>query len=1098
MNSLNPQQLEAVHHTEGPLLILAGAGSGKTRVITHRIAHLIRECHVSPGNILAVTFTNKAAGEMRERVERLLHLPSQGLWISTFHSACLRILRQSIEALGFSRDFVIYDDDEQQTLLKQCLKEFDFNDKAFPVRGVAARINAAKNELIGPNAFPTADFFSERVQKIYALYQEKLRRNQALDFGDLIRCCVELFRKHPAVLSEYQRRFRYILIDEYQDTNHAQYHWVKLLAASHQNLCVVGDEDQCLVGSTLVTMADGSKRFIKEIRIGDSVLSGYGSGEFRSARVTDVFKKHIRSEGILILMRSGRRLMSTPEHTHFAGYCLGAVPQAYFTYAMYKKAVGWRLGTTQVYTAGQKKPMVGFKQRLLQEHADALWVIGTHSSENEARAEEYILSLKYQIPTLPFVPRKGGSRNGLVHDQNYLSRVFASLNTELGARRLLADRGLSIDHPHHRPRSRNSSRRNVVVTLCGDRRGRSPMHLLSIVGNDEEGRKKLKKFGFSVRSAKKGSSSWRVETANKDFGWIDQMLRKLRKAFDTHIFFVARLGANHRKVEGNSLPFLPAASVQPGMAMFSEGGSYDIVEKVERVKLNEVVYDLNIERVHNFVANGIVTHNSIYRWRGAQIDNILNFERDYLGTKLIKLEQNYRSTQTILSLATRVVERNQSRKGKVLWTAQPGGEPGLVYAAQDEREEASFVVARILDLAQKGVRYDHCAIFYRTNAQSRSFEEELRRHRIPYVIYGGMKFYERKEIKDVLAYLRLLVHPEDSLAFFRVLNVPPRGIGAKTIEILTAEANRLGVSPLVLIQKQETLQVLALNAGMRQRLGEFGLMCRQLSAKLGETPLEAMPLADFVAELLKLTGYRALLEKEGTVEAENRLENLDEFLNVVTEFEKEQRGLGSKIGSRQLLQQFFDEVALVGATDSYDPEKGAVPLMTLHLAKGLEFPYVFLVGMEEGLFPHNRSLDEPEELEEERRLCYVGITRAMQRVHFSHAMRRYTYGGEQYNLPSRFLDELPSELTVREGLGKKDEAVGVQNFEPLPNYDHFEEARFGQATAVKIGTRVRHALFGAGVIRRKEGVGENQKVTICFEDGRMKVLMLKYANLDLL
>lgn len=723
MNSLNPQQLEAVHHTEGPLLILAGAGSGKTRVITHRIAHLIQQHRVPPWNILAVTFTNKAAGEMRERVERLLHLPTQGLWISTFHSACLRILRQSIEVLGFSRDFVIYDDDEQQTLLKQCLKEFDFNDKAFPVRGVAARINAAKNELIGPNDFPTADFFSERVQKIYALYQEKLRRNQALDFGDLIWCCVELFRKHPVVLSEYQRRFRYILIDEYQDTNQAQYTWVKLLVAAHQNVCVVGDEDQ-----------------------------------------------------------------------------------------------------------------------------------------------------------------------------------------------------------------------------------------------------------------------------------------------------------------------------------------------------------------------------SIYRWRGAQIDNILNFERDYPGTKSIKLEQNYRSTQTILSLATRVVEHNQGRKGKVLWTAQQGGEPGLVYSAQDEREEASFVVARILDLAQKGVRYDHCAIFYRTNAQSRSFEDELRRHRIPYVIFGGMKFYERKEIKDVLAYLRLLVHPEDSLAFLRVLNVPPRGIGAKTIEVLESEARRAGLPPLVLLGQREALQRLPLNSGARQRLGEFGTLCRQLLAKL-----DGMSLSDFVAELLVVTGYRVLLEKEGTVEAENRLENLDEFLNVVTEFEKEQRGLGSEIRSRQLLQQFFDEVALVGATDSYDPEKGAVPLMTLHLAKGLEFPYVFLVGMEEGLFPHNRSLDEPEELEEERRLCYVGITRAMQRIHFTHALRRYVYGGEQYNLPSRFLEEMPVELLETLGADRSSRKETAVQEEDLPDYDHFEEA-----TGVKIGTRVRHALFGAGVIRRKEGVGENQKVTICFEDGRMKVLMLKYANLDLI
>jgi DNA helicase II / ATP-dependent DNA helicase PcrA len=1055
LESLNPTQREATTHTEGPLLILAGAGSGKTRVLTHRIAYILQEGLAAPEEILAITFTNKAAREMKDRVALLVGPDSRRMWVSTFHAFCARLLRAHAEKLGYRREFTIYDGADQVRLVRRCIVELGKDPKRFNPRSFQAQISGAKNVLLGPDDFlkNTEGYIAENVAEVYDLYQRRLYENNAMDFDDLIMQTVALLEVFPEVRERYGRRFRYIHVDEYQDTNHAQYRLVKLLAVEHRNLCVVGDDDQCLLRGTLVTMADGTRKPIEDVSVGDEVMSGYGSGEFRPAKVARVHERPGRRAGIEITTRAGRRITSTPEHIHFAGYKLGVAPQLYFTYLMYREGTGYRLGTTQVYTRGQRKPIIGLAQRVLHEHADALWVVSTHGCENEARAEEYVLSLQYRIPTLPFVARRpapGRPANGLVHDDRFISRVFGVFDTASGARQLLEDRVLSEEYPHYRPRSRNSKRRNVVITLCGDRRGRTPMHRISVVGNDEEGRTALEAAGLSVRNAKNGSKSWRHETANRSYGRLQETVGLIEGRFErVNLVRTARLGRSgeHGERSSNSLPFIPAASVMPGMAMFDERGDYDVVESVRRVPLREPVYDLDVEHTHNFVANGLLTHNSVYSWRGADIRNILEFERDYPEAKVVKLEQNYRSTRTILDAANAVVANNASRKAKELWTAGPFGERIRIFTASDEYSEARYVVSEIERLLESGARAADVAVFYRTNAQSRALEDVLVREGVPYQVVGGVRFYERAEIKDAIAYLSVISNPADTVSLERIINVPKRGLGNTSVARLGDYARRSGVTLYEALAEADSIDL----------TGPARRACRSVRDLFVGWRVAAreVPPAELIGAVLDESGYRGELEAEGTIEAESRLENLEELINAAREYERVEDP-----SVEATLDGFLQEQALYSEADSLATEGGRVTLMTLHNAKGLEFRHVFVVGMEEGTFPHARSLDE-QNLEEERRLCYVGLTRAMETLTLSYAKLRSSWGEKEYQIPSRFLSEIPEALksgTVpastagRGGWGaallRRSEQTGVAS--PTPLY-----------TA---GERVRHAKFGLGEV----------------------------------
>ena len=1047
LESLNPTQLDAVEHTEGPLLILAGAGSGKTRVLTHRVAYLLDQGLAAPEEVLAITFTNKAAREMKDRVALLVGPDSRRMWVSTFHAFCARILRVHAEKLGYKREFTIYDGADQVRLVKRCIVELGKDPKRFNPRSFQAQISAAKNVLMAPDDFlrNTEGYIAENVAEVYELYQRRLYENNAMDFDDLIMQSVALLELFPEVRDRYQTRFKYIHVDEYQDTNHAQYRLVNILAAGHRNLCVVGDDDQCLVEGTSVTMADGMTKPIERIEAGDEVLSGYGSGDFRPARVTGVSRSR-KHEGIRITTRGGRRLISTPEHVHFAGYKLGLTPQMHMTYLMRRRDIGFRVGTSRTYTNGRVKPVVGFMQRSRQEHADAAWVVSTHETEGEARAAEATLALKYQLPTLPFVAR-AGSDNGLVANQALIDRVFAEVECEEGGQRLLDDSGLRPDLPHYMPQSYTGRRRNVVVTLCGDRRSRTPMHRISMVGRDDEGRHALESLGLSVRKAKRDSSSWRYESCFKDYGAVMEIVDRIRSVLDVSIQRVARLGADGGEVvEGKSLPFLPASAVRPGMAMFTSEGGYDVVESVKRVALERPVYDIDVEGTHNFAAGGLVTHNSVYSWRGADIRNILDFERDYPEAKVVKLEQNYRSTQTILDAANAVVANNASRKAKALWTAGGEGERIRVFTASDEYAEARFVVSEVERLIEAGAAPREVSVFYRTNAQSRALEDVLVREGVPYQVVGGVRFYERAEIKDAMAYLSVISNPDDSVSLERIINVPKRGLGNTSVAKLQDYARKNGVSLYEALTEADA-------AGLTGAGKKACRAVRDLFEGLRVAAREVPP-TELIGAALDESGYKKELEAEDTVESESRLENLEELINAAREYER--------VEPEPTLEGFLQEQALYSDQDSLTSEGGRVTLMTLHNAKGLEFSHVFVVGMEEGTFPHARSLDE-HNLEEERRLAYVGITRARETLTLTHAKLRSSWGEREYRMPSRFLSEIPDEYksgtvpTLANASGRGGWGVA------LPGRGGPETAVSGE-TAYKTGERVRHARFGVGEV----------------------------------
>jgi DNA helicase II / ATP-dependent DNA helicase PcrA len=1048
LDSLNPTQLDAVQHTEGPLLILAGAGSGKTRVLTHRVAYLIDQGLAAPEEVLAITFTNKAAREMKDRVALLVGPDSRRMWVSTFHAFCARILRVHAEKLGYKREFTIYDGADQVRLVKRCIVELGKDPKRFNPRSFQAQISAAKNVLMAPDDFlrNTEGYIAENVAEVYDLYQKRLYENNAMDFDDLIMQTVALLELFPEVRERYQTRFKYIHVDEYQDTNHAQYRLVNILAAAHRNLCVVGDDDQCLIEGTPVTMADGSTRPIERVCEGDEVLSGYGSGDFRMARVMGVSRSR-KSEGIRIITRSGQELVSTPEHVHFAGYKLGLTHQMHMTYLMRRRDKGFRVGTSRTYTNGRVKPVVGFMQRSRQEHADAAWVVSTHETEGEARAAEATLALKYQVPTLPFVAR-AGSENGLVANQALIDRVFSEVEREEGGRRLHADTGLRADAPHYLPQSFTGRRRNVVVTLCGDRRGRTPMHRISMVGRDDEGRHALESLGLSVRRAKEGSASWRYESCFKDYGAAMQILERIRSVLDVSVQRVARLGADGGEVvEGKSLSFVSASAVRPGMAMFTAEGGYDVVESVERVALDRPVYDIDVEGTHNFVAGGLVTHNSVYSWRGADIRNILDFERDYPEAKVVKLEQNYRSTQTILDAANAVVANNASRKAKELWTAGDEGDRIRVFAASDEYAEARFVVSEIERLIDGGTSARDISVFYRTNAQSRALEDVLVREGIPYQVVGGVRFYERAEIKDAMAYLSVVATPDDSGSLERIINVPKRGLGNTSVAKLQDYASKNGITLYEALSEAD-------RAGLTGAARKSCRAVRDLFEGLRVAAVEVPP-TELIGAVLDESGYRKELETEDTVEAESRLENLEELINAAREYER--------VDPEPTLAGFLQEQALYSDQDSMTSEGGSVTLMTLHNAKGLEFSHVFVVGMEEGTFPHARSLDE-HNLEEERRLAYVGITRAKETLTLTHARLRSSWGEREYRMPSRFLSEIPEEFksgtvpsTLAGATGRGGWGVALTG-----RRDSQNSASGG--TQYRAGERVRHAKFGVGEV----------------------------------
>lgn len=735
MQGLNKEQLDAVQTINGPMLILAGAGSGKTKVLTCRIAHLLQQ-GVRPYRILAITFTNKAAAEMRERVDRMAGAAARDVWLFTFHAFCACLLRYELENLnGYANNFAIYDTSDSKNLIKQVLKEMNLDEKRFPLPAIISHISNAKNALLLPDAYAreASGYYEQQVAKIYDAYQKKLQANNAVDFDDLLLLALRLLQENPAVREKYQRKFDYLMVDEYQDTNHAQYLLTKLLAAGHRNICVVGDADQ-----------------------------------------------------------------------------------------------------------------------------------------------------------------------------------------------------------------------------------------------------------------------------------------------------------------------------------------------------------------------------SIYGWRGADIQNILDFEKDYPDAKLVKLEQNYRSTQVILDAANAVIDNNSGRKPKNLWTANGNGSEIVYYQANDERDEARYVIENMQKLQlNEGAKLGDMAVLYRTNAQSRVFEEMLIKSGIAYTMVGGMKFYERKEIKDALAYLRLLYNPHDSLSLLRIINVPRRGIGDATMARLQEYANASGQSLFDVVTNAADVPGLA--SRFANKLDELSGLLFELMGEAADVPVKQL-----LDDVLLKTGYLEELQNSKDPQDESRVENLKEMLSVTEEFAVK----CERNGEEPTLENFLADVALVADIDDAELGEEAVTLMTLHSAKGLEFPDVFLVGMEEGIFPHSRTLMDENEIEEERRLCYVGITRAEKHLFLSNARTRTIYGRTQYYTPSRFLQEVPRNLVhvIKRPVVQRP-AMTSQVHKPTAkeNANWFEqhkasffprESSAAAGCSFHVGDKVMHKKWGAGTIVTAKAAEDGQEVTVAFAGGGIRSLLTKYAKLE--
>ena len=1155
LSALNEQQRDAVTTTEGPLLILAGAGSGKTRVIAHRIAYLIAEHGVAPYNILAVTFTNKAAGEMRERVGRLLEgsrLQSAPL-ISTFHSLCVRILRRDIEELGegYTRSFTIYDQDDSTRVVKGAIKDLGYDTDRLGPRQVQSAISHAKNGGLDAEQYAARVEYGDEKKaataRVFRLYEERLRNNNALDFDDLLIKTVRLLRRSERVRGHYNDRFRYLLVDEYQDTNSLQFALIRFLTEKQQNVCVVGDEDQCVVEATRI-LTERGEVCAGEVRAGDRVLSAKGGGRTQFNLVTDVTARRVINQPV-VTIRTGRghSLTTTPEHVHFARYAAedADAGDLFFTYLMHKRGVGFRLGVTRRYRAySARQKVMGFVQRTNQERADAIWVIEASSTEEAARYWENFYAATYGLPTVTF-KAVAGTRM----PQASIDRLFAGVDTERGARALLAAKQMSFDHPHHRPKcSTLKRRRNFSVTLCKDGR-HSPLHHCEVLGSDAGDAARLREAGLNVLPHKR--KGWRVRVTTGDFGEIVALHERVNAALgETNLLLKAGFGT------GTSFQFTPASHVLPGMRVFvhtPRGIEHDKVIEVERTTYSGRVYDFNVARAHNYVANGVYTHNSVYRWRGADISNILNFEQHYPEAKVIRLKQNYRSTQTILDVAGAVVRNNTERKGKTLWTANPAGARVRYYQAADADAEARFVAAKIEEhrRADPSLR---AAVLYRTNAQSRVFEEAMRRAGLAYNIVGGFSFYERAEVRDVISYLKLALNPHDSVALMRVINTPPRGLGKQTLDELDRRAKDYGVSlwETIAIVTDPNTQAAGFNPRATNALKNF----QQVITHLVDVARRA-PASEVVKAAILDSGYSQALKAENTEEAEGRLENLQELVNAAVDYDREEGGG---------LREFIDSAALTSDADQYE-RNAPVTLMTMHAAKGLEFPLVFIVGLEDGIFPHARSAADRAELEEERRLCYVAITRAERFLYLTHAMRRRVYGEELAAEPSQFLNEMPLELLedVSRGPSWLSFARGSSRTESLEaaralrgepgesrpyagkTYDSVDSiaeffrqrgqqlggragspppqpavrrrddappasrpgapssSRSGGASSSSAspadgsfapGTHVRHPKYGRGLVLRREGAGDAAKLTVSFPGFGQKKLIEKFAGLE--
>ncbi|HET7089993.1 MAG TPA: UvrD-helicase domain-containing protein [Anaerolineae bacterium] len=1092
---LNPQQRTAVEADEGPALILAGPGSGKTRVLTHRVAYLIEARGVDPRHIMAVTFTNKAAREMKDRLDRLLG-PNRTaeLTLGTFHANCARFLRRDAPHLGISRDFVIYDADDQEALVKRALKDLNVDDKKYKPSSVLNAISAAKSELIPPGAYVARTYWHEAVGRVYAHYQDLLRANNALDFDDLLMAVVQLFDANPVVLGYYQNRYRYILVDEFQDTNTAQYTLLRQMAGRSRNLFVVGDEDQCLTAGAAIQTPSGRKP-IETIRIGEKVLAASGRGATLPTEVVYVGSRPYRGELIRVTTRQGYSFRATPNHIVFAR--LSASAGIHYVYLMQKEGVGYRIGVTSGARSDGVRPewQSGLRVRGNQEQADRVWILRACSSRDEALYWEAFLAFQYGIPTTVF--HVAGRR--LRMSQVTVDRLYQDIDTGERAERLLADLMMDTRYPHYIPKAKEL-RHVVNLRYFSDSRRseRTPWnaHRVSVNCEDPALRRKLEARGYSTRRG--GGNTWRAEFSRLNFDDAQALAGEIsRVCGNLEISVGAFLVESSSDEIARRFSLMPVSHLHPTMIVAAERQGrivQDEIVQIDREAYKGKVYDLEVQHLHNYLAGGVVVHNSIYRFRGADFRNVRRFQQDYPDAQVILLEQNYRSTQTILDAARGLIRRNRQRTDKRLFTERSGGAPLSIYEAYNEDDEALYVVNTIEDLIRsRQYKAADFAVFYRTNAQSRPLEEAFIRAGVPYRLVGGTRFYARREIKDVLAHLHLVHNPHDAVSLARIVNVPPRGVGAKTLAALDGAARATRQSPYTLIAELRAGRgnpalVSSLTGKARQALVDFATLLDRWIAKKDRYG----SVADLLDAVVKDSGYRAYVD-DGSEEGRERWENVRELRKVASDYTHAVGG--------DPLAEFLEDVALVSDVDSLDDTQrvDAPTLMTLHSAKGLEFPVVFITGLEEGVLPHARSLEDPDEMEEERRLAYVGITRAQDRVYLSYAFRRTAYGSSEVNAPSRFLSDIPTALLSgsMSFAGATPRAAAAQRAATWASAQRSSPpARPSREPAFRPGQRVKHARFGEGVVVESRVQGDDEELAVAFEKAGIKRLLASFANLE--
>ena len=1126
LEGLNDKQYEAVINTEGPCLVIAGAGSGKTKVLTHKIAYLIHEKDVKPWNILAITFTNKAANEMKERVADLVGEGAQDIWMGTFHSICVRILRKFIDRIGFDHSFVIFDTSDQRTLIKECLKDLQIDDKMFTDRSVQFEISNAKNDMKEPEEYEAmvkGDFRREKIATVYNLYQKRLKENNAIDFDDIINYTIKIFNENPDVLDYYANKFQYILVDEYQDTNKSQFTLIRLLASIHGNITAVGDNDQCLVEDTKIQTSSGVKE-IKDIKKGDEVLCAAGKGNIKTGMVESIKKNKYEGKLIKITTQKGYTIKGTPNHIIFSKL----VPDTknYYVYLMYKNNLGYRIGQTR----GVRKNDIseienGLRVRLRQEKADKIWLLKTCKTLQEARYFESYYAFTYGIPTLVFYPQG----RELQWTQENINKLFNSIDTEKRAEKLLEDLGMVKQYPTSIPQAsiRGGTQRKIVKVIYfsgSERKDGRCSHRVYINSSDKQLKEKLESRGLKTRSGK--ASTWRIEAERTNYEDAYKMAEEI-KNISQDILLINKINL----IKHEYYDFTPLGNIKENMVVVvCKNGKLeeDVVKEVELEDFSGNVYDINVKDYRQYFANNICVHNCIYGFRGSDITNILNFEKDFKGTKIIKLEQNYRCTQNILNAANSVIKNNEVKYKKKLWTENEEGALPTFHVSDDEYDEGRYIVEQINHLRREEYyKYSDFAILYRMNSQSRAIEEILRREDIPYKIVGGLKFYERKEIKDIIAYLRLINNTSDNLALKRIINEPKRGIGKTSLDKIQAISEQTGVPMYQIIKEADQYGL----ARIYNNAKEFIEVIEDLISKRDE-----LTITELIKATLSETGYTKALEDENTIEAENRIENLEEFLTVAVQFEEEE--------ADNDLSSFLEGITLSSDIDGMDDEEESVTLMTLHSAKGLEFPVVFLVGMEEGIFPGYKSIGEPKELEEERRLCYVGITRAKNYLYLTCSRKRTMFGSTSFNPVSRFVKEIPENMlegadeieskpsnsfddmdyewsygkSGKSGIGnygknnsnvvsykidtnktKTEPSFAFKSAESfLAKLNNKAKENDTDLSKFKEGQRIYHKRFGEGNISKIEPEGDDLKLDIQFDKVGHKRLMAKYANLEII